>query len=130
MVAFDDVGGVDDSTYRFSILEVSAEIVPLVAPRLDDYWVLFAPLCLQVIKLCLCLLFGLGSIHQSQVGKESFLVLAGHIFHGVAYLMDDAQLHVGMRKYALNSIRKACETVYAGNQNVLYPTVLKICQNA
>lgn len=33
MVALDDVGGVDDSTYRFSILEVSAEIVPLVAPK-------------------------------------------------------------------------------------------------
>ena len=114
VIALDDVGRVDDAAYRLGVLEVAAEVVPLVAPRPDDYRVLPAPLGLQVVKFGLRPLLGLGGIDQLQVGQERHLVLAGHILHGIAYLVYHAQLNVRFWEHALDGIGEAGESVHAG----------------
>ena len=56
-------------------------------------------------------------------------MLATHILNRVAYLMDDTELHVSPGEYALDGIRKARKTIYAGNKDILYTAVLQVGQH-
>jgi hypothetical protein len=39
--------------------------------------------------------------------------------------VNDAQLYVGVRVDSVNCVRKTFKTVYAGDEDVLYPSVLQ-----
>ena len=67
VVSLHGIGRVDDAAYRLRVLEIAAQVVPLVAPRLDNDWVLLAPLPLQVIQLCLRQFLGFSTVNELEV---------------------------------------------------------------
>ena len=56
-------------------------------------------------------------------------MLTANILDRIAYLMDNTELHRTLRKYALDGIREAFETINTTNQEVSNTTVLKIRKN-
>ncbi len=56
-------------------------------------------------------------------------MLTANILDRIAYLMDNTELHRTLRKYALDGIREAFETINTTNQDVSNTTVLKIRKN-
>jgi hypothetical protein len=64
--------------------------------------------------------FGGGCIHLLQVGYKLLLVFIGHVAQGVSDLVNDAQLHLGAGKHALNGLRKSFRPIDAGNQDILH----------
>lgn len=43
--------------------------------------------------------------------------------------MHDTELDLGLREYGIDSIREAFEPIYAGNEDIFYPTVLEFSDN-
>jgi|GEM_PF-2161502 len=56
-------------------------------------------------------------------------MLTANILDRIAYLMDNTELHRTLRKYALDGIWEAFETINTTNQDVSNTTVLKIRKN-
>ena len=56
-------------------------------------------------------------------------MLTANILDRIAYLMDNTELHSTLRKYALDGIWEAFETINTTNQDVSNTTVLKIRKN-
>ncbi len=56
-------------------------------------------------------------------------MLTANILDRIAYLMDNTELHRTLRKYALDGIWEAFETINTTNQEVSNTTVLKIRKN-
>ena len=51
------------------------------------------------------------------------------MLHGVAYLVDDAKLHVRVGEYTVDCVGEACKAVPAGDQDVPHAAVLQVCQH-
>ena len=107
VVALNGIGGVDDLTDGRSIKKIATQQLPFVSPRLDDDGIQTAPLLLKIVELHLLFLFRVSGIDQLQILEEFFLIFTSNILHGLAYLMDDTQLHVRIGEYAPNGIGKA-----------------------
>lgn len=127
---FNSVGGVDGFTDILRVLEVHRQIVPAVAPGAYDDGVLFAPLGVQVVQRDLCGAFGGGPIDSLQIVHERFLVFGADVLHGVADLVNDALLHLGVWINGFNGLREAGQAIDTGNQDVFDAAVLQVGEHA
>lgn len=107
VIALNDIGGIDHTSYIRCEPEVLGKPFPVVLPRLDDNRIFPAPFFIQVKKFRLSGFLAYRAIDMFQVFHESFLVFAAYMFGGVAYMVDDTELHDGIREHALDSIGEA-----------------------
>jgi hypothetical protein len=63
----------------------------------------------------------------TSIGHEGFLIFAYYVFDGVADLVDDSVLYLGLRIDTLNRFRETFQAVYTGNEDVFKTTVVQIC---
>ncbi len=61
-----------------------------------------------------------GGINRLQIGHKGFQILVRHVLAGIAQLVDDAVLDLGLRKNCVDRCVKPCQIVGTGNKNVLY----------
>ena len=104
MVAFNRIYGINHAVYVRCELEVFSKLLPVVLLWFDNDWVFIAPFLIQIKKFCFCRILTDSAINPFQVFKKFLLVFTLNVFDWVAYLMDDAKLYYGIRKYALNGI--------------------------
>ena len=61
-----------------------------------------------------------GGVDRLQIGHEGLQVLVGHIFAGIAQLVDDTILDLGFWENGMDGRVKPCQIVRAGDENILY----------
>lgn len=108
------------------VFEVDRQVLPLTAPGLDDYRVLSAPAALQFVQGGFSSLFAYGLVDRLQIGHEGLLVLRGHVLHRVADLVNDAQLHLGLRKDGVDGLWETLEAIDGGNENVFDTAIAQV----
>ena len=89
-------------------LKIGAEIGPARPPGLGDFRVFLVPALpkgVQSIQGCLLVH---GGIDRLQIGYKGLQVLVGHIFAGVAQLVDDAVLDLGLGEGGVDGCIKSC----------------------
>lgn len=59
---------------------------------------------------------------------HSRIIFPQHVFQAVSHHMDNTKLNVGLRIHTVYRVRKAFQTIHAGNQDVLNPPVLQFSQ--
>lgn len=74
------------------------------------------------IKDCLLLHSGTGCL---QVGHKGLQVLEGHILAGIAQLMDDAVLDLGLGEGSRDHCVKTRQIAGTGDENILYSPVFR-----
>lgn len=121
--SFNGVSGVDQAPYLLGILEVGAEIGPVGSPGLGDFRVFLVPAFPKAIQSAQGCLLVHGGINRLQIGHKGFQILVRHVLAGIAQLVDDAVLDLGLRKNCVDRCVKPCQIVGTGNKNVLYATV-------
>ena len=67
--------------------------------------------------------FGGGGLDFFQIYHELFLIFIGDIAQRISDLMNNAQLHLGSRKDRRNRLGEAFQAIYAGNENILHPSI-------
>ena len=60
---------------------------------------------------------------------KSFLFLARYVFCRITYLMDNTLLDLSMRKHSFNGLRKSGQAIYAGDKNLLNPSIFQAIHN-
>ena len=86
--------------------------------------------CIQLIQSGLNGIERCYIVNAPQVRHESLLVFLGNVLHRVTSLVDHTVLNVGIGVDAFNSLRKALQAVYAGDQDVFNASVMQIGQDA
>ena len=126
--ALDRVRGIDQTADLLRVLEVGAEIGPVGSPGLRNFRVFFIPALpkgVQSIQRCLLVYSG---IDRFQIGHKGFQVLVGHVLAGIAQLVDDTVLDLGLGEGSMNRRVKPRQIVGAGDENILYTPVFQAVQ--
>ena len=123
------IGGVYSGADILGVFEVGGQGRPLAAPGLDHHGVLVTPLGFQFIKRRFSGVERGGLVYALQVGHEGFLVFRCHVLHGVADLMDDAVLDLGVGVQAFNGLGETLETIDTGDQDVFDTAVMQVCEH-
>jgi len=118
------VGGVYHPPNVGWIFEIDRQI----GPGLYDDGIFGSPFFLQVIQCGFGPFNGFSFINRLQICHELLLIFASHIFQGIADLMDDAELNLGLRKDRIDHLWKAREAIDASNQYILPSAVIQVCQ--
>lgn len=118
--ALDGVGGADQPPHLLRILEIGADVGPVVPPGLGDFGVFLVPVLLKGIQNGLIIHSGIDCL---QVGHERLQLLVGHLFAGIVQLVDDAVLDLGFGKDGMNDRIKLGQVICAGNENILHAPV-------
>src|SRR5207248_6545517 len=127
--AFNGIGGVDQTPELNRIFEEGGEAVPVIAPAGDRHGIAGAPSLFEALQSQLGGFRGRRRIDRPHGGAENLAILPGNEFGGIAYLMNDTELHVGRRENAAHRIRQSGESIAAENQYVLYATRLQIIED-
>ena len=90
--AFDGIGVVNPPPPLLRVLEIGAQVCPVVPPGLGDFRIFPVPVLPEGIQGIQCRLLIYGGINCLQIRPERLSVLVGHIFTGIAQLVDDAVL--------------------------------------
>src|SRR5579859_404786 len=122
MQCFHAVGGVDGSADFRWIVEKRRDALPVAPPDLAHRWIA-VPGLLQTSELILGLGYGRGTIDQLQIGSYLFALLPGHVVQRSSYQMHDAELYLGARIHGFDGLRKAFESIHAGDEDVFDPAV-------
>ena len=83
----------------------------------------------QFIKCRFGCILGYGPANPLQINHECLLVLGGHVAQLVVDLVDNAKLHLGLRKYGVDGIRKAGQAIHRGDQDILDAKVVQAIQH-
>src|SRR5699024_7345460 len=119
------IGGVDQPAHLLGILEIGAEVGPIIPPGLGDFRVFLVPALPKGIQGSQGCLFVHGGIDRLQVGHKGLQVLIGHILAGIAQLVDYTVLDLGLRESGVNRRVKPRQIVGAGDENILYAPVFQ-----
>lgn len=123
---FDGIGGVDDSPEIRRVLEIRGKVSPVVFPAPHADGIGFSPFFLQAIQLPFRDFQGGRPVNGFEVRHEFLGILAAHVLHRVAYLMDHAPLYRHAREHVPDGIGESREPVDAGDANVPHSPVLEI----
>ena len=88
--------------------------MPVVPPGFYHQWILFAPVQLQIVQFYFRLFLAYGLVNGLEILHEGFLILAGNIFEGIAYLMNDATLNDCFRKHTVDRIGETGQIIHTG----------------
>ena len=117
--AFDSVGRIDQPSECLRKLKISAEICPVIPPRLRNLGVFLVPVfCERVLRvqssrfICRC-------VDCFQVSHKCLQILVRDIFAGISKLMDDAVLDFRLGIDRLDPRRKTGQIIRTGNENIL-----------
>ena len=113
----DGIGGIHDFSDFCWIAEHWGELMPFVLPGFEVYGIL-RPLLLHCPKCRESGFLTRRSVDTPEIRAEVLLVLVGNILHGIADLMHDALLDIGVREYRMNRIGESRESIHAGNQDI------------
>ena len=127
--ALDGVGGVDQPPHLLRILEIGAEIRPILPPGLRDFGVFLIPAFSEDVQSVQSGLFIYCRIDHLQICHQGFQILVGDIFAGVAQLVDDAVLDFRFGEYRLNRSGKAGQIIRTGDENILHAPVPQAVQH-
>ena len=111
------------------VISISAEVGPILLPRLRDFRVFSVPAFGKRIQSIQGGLFINRSVDCFQVSHQEFQVLVGDIFAGVAQLMNNAILNLRLRVYSINCVGKPSQIVRASDENILYSPVPQTVQD-
>ena len=93
------------------MLEIGTEIGPVHPPGLGDFRVFLVPALSKGVQSIQGGLLIYGGIHRLQIGHKCLQVLVGHIFTGIAQLVDDAVLDLGLGKGGMDGRVKSGQMV-------------------
>ena len=117
--ALDGIGCIDQAANLLGVLEIGAEIRPVVPPRLRDSGVFLVPALGKSAQSVQCR----GLIHRGvdrlQICHERLYVLVGYIFAGIPELMDDAVLNLCLGEHCFNRCGKPGQIIRASDENIL-----------
>ena len=117
--ALDGIGRIDQTANLLGVLELGAEIRPVIPPGLRDFGVFLIPMFGKGIQS----VQSRGLIHRGvdclQVCHERLYVLVGYIFAGISELMDDAVLNLCLGEHRFNRCGKPSQIVRASDENIL-----------
>src|SRR3989338_7527830 len=97
--AFNRVGGINNLPYLPRIPEKRRERFPVVTPALHRISVLATPYCLKFVKGFKPRLFIRSSVDELHISAKPLPVLPADKLAAVPYLVDNAPLDLGLRKY-------------------------------
>ena len=129
MHSLHSIGRIDRLLHVIRILEVGRQSGPFTAPGPNHHRVFVAPFGFQFIQGDLCGVEGGSLVNAFQVAHEGFLIFGRNVLHGVADLVDDAVLNLGVGVDGFDGLREAFQAIHAGNQNVFYTPVVQIGQH-
>ena len=121
--ALDGIGGVNQPPHLLRVLEIGAQVCPVVPPGLEDFRIFPVPVLPESVQGIQCRLLIYGGINCLQISHERLQVLIAHIFTGIAQLVDNAVLNFGLRKGGMDGRIKPGQIIRAGDENILYATV-------
>src|SRR5512134_362413 len=118
--AFDGVRGVNNPANVIWKSEERDHLRPISLPGLSDGGIFLSPWAIsKVIELCQSGFGILGLVNLLERRRYRFTVLVGDEGKRMADQMDDACLHLGLRKNCRNRVRETLEAVDDGDQHVL-----------
>ncbi len=101
MDRFDNVGRIDDPSDIFGRFEVVGEILPLVSPGSNDDGIFRSPLFFQTLQFYFGRFFRESLIDSFEIFGELLVVFGGHVFEGIANLVNDTELNSVLGKMTL-----------------------------
>lgn len=117
------VGSVNQPPHLLRVLEIGAQVCPVVPLGLGDFRIFSVPVFSESIQGIQCRLLVYGSINCLQISHERLQVLVGHILAGIAQLVDNAVLDLGLGKSGMDGRIKSGKVIRAGDENILHTTV-------
>lgn len=94
-------------------------------PDCDRWRVLLSPDFFNLVESELGGFFGRSVIHRLKILHERLLILVGDKLERVADQVDDTELDLRFREHSVYSFRKRFESIDAGYEGILHPTVLQ-----
>ena len=122
---FDGIGSVDDFPDLLWEGEERGQMVPVSAPQPADSGILLIPVFCEAIKRGLGLLQGSGLVYRPEILGHLLTVLPGDVGQAVTHHVYDAELHLGPGIHRLYGLRKARQTVAAGDEDITNASVLQ-----
>ena len=107
--AFYGIGGIDKPPEFRRVLEIGAEIRPVVAPGLGNLGVFLVPPVGETLQRCRGRTFIRSGVNLFQVSHKLLQILVAHVLAGIAELVDYAVLHLCLGKHCLYCSGKARE---------------------
>ncbi len=71
-----------------------------------------------------------GLVDALEGGDDGLAILPGHEIQAIAQQMDDAGLHLGLRKHRIDGLWKAFEAIDDGDEDVLGPAPADLVHDA
>lgn len=105
--ALDRIGRIDQAAHLLGVLEVGAQVRPILPSGLSNLRIFLVPFLRKSIQSVQSSRLIDCGVDCLQVCHERLDVLVGHIFAGIAELMDDAVLNFRLGKNSFNGSGKA-----------------------
>ena len=123
------IGRIDGPPDVLRIGKQRNDIGPVVFPGRADGRILLIPFGSKGIEGLLGHLNRGGAVNLLEIRSNSLPILPGYEPQRVPDHMHDTELDLGLREYGIDSLREAFEPIYAGNEDIFYPTVLEFGDN-
>ena len=127
--SFDGISGINELPYLARILEIGRELRPAVSSGFRYFRIFFVPFFSKGVQLIKGRLPVHGSIDLFQISHKSLDILVGDELGTVPYLMDDASLDFRLGENGGNRLRKSCQPINAGNQDILNAAIFQAIHN-
>lgn len=126
---FDGVGGIDHLADCRRVIKERREARPVFLPGRRDGGILRTPLLREGDQRRAGCRFGGHRVDRAQGGGHGLAVFPGDVFQAVAYLVNDAQLHLRPGIDGLDGLGQPLEAVDAGDEAVVHTACFQFVEH-